>query len=161
MELHLESRRAPLDADVVEWVRRSWSGTTIAVHGQVYDVATLDALIASHDDAMVGVLTFIADGRTIEIVSCDADPPGAGVGSALVTALAAYARETGAARLRCTTTNDNLRALGFWQSIGFRLVGLRPDAVPASRRLKPTIPARGYRGPPIRDELDLEMVVSR
>jgi len=56
------------------------------------------------------------------------------------------------------TTNDNLRALGFYQRRGFRLASLRPGAVDEARRtLKPEIPEIGDDGIPIRDELDLEM----
>jgi len=62
-------------------------------------------------------------------------------------------------RVWCTTTNDNLAALGFWQALGFVLVALRPGAVETARRLKPPVPSGrsdGYRGLPIRDEIDLE-----
>jgi hypothetical protein len=65
------------------------------------------------------------------------------------------ARHLGARELRCTTTNDNLPALGFWQALGFELVPLRPGTVAVARQLKPSIPQRRYRNLPIRDELDL------
>jgi hypothetical protein len=55
------------------------------------------------------------------------------------------------------TTNDNLDALRFYQRRGLRLVGLAPDAVAASRRLKPGIPEIGAYGIPLRDELTLEL----
>ena len=55
----------------------------------------------------------------------------------------------------CTTTNDKLAALGFWQALGFVLVELRPGAVETAQRLKPSIPLHGYLGLPIRDEIDL------
>ena len=53
------------------------------------------------------------------------------------------------------TTNDNLRALRFYQRRGFRLKELRPGAVNDARRLKPQIPLYGADGIPMRDEIEL------
>jgi ribosomal protein S18 acetylase RimI-like enzyme len=53
------------------------------------------------------------------------------------------------------TTTDNLPAIGLYQSMGFRLVRIRPDAVTRARRIKPHIPLIGYRGIPLRDEIDM------
>ena len=49
-------------------------------------------------------------------------------------------------------TNANLPALRFYQRRGFRV---RPGAVDAARKLKPSIPTSGAHGIPIHDELDL------
>jgi GNAT superfamily N-acetyltransferase len=149
-------RRADSD-DLSGWLAGRWGGTRIAVHGEVYDAARLPAFLAWHGHSLVGVLTYAPAGEVLEIVTCDADPPGQGVGRQLVAAVVAEARALGAASVRCTTTNDNLPALGFWQAVGFHLVALRPDAVRLARRLKPQIPATGWRGLPVRDEIDLEL----
>jgi hypothetical protein len=58
-----------------------------------------------------------------------------------------------------TTTNDNLRALGFYQICGFRLSALRADALKGARKLKPAIPETGAHGIPIRDEIELEIIL--
>ena len=55
------------------------------------------------------------------------------------------------------TTNNNLRALAFYQKRGFRLVGLQPGAIDDERKLKPSIPEVDSAGLPIRDELHLEL----
>ena len=57
------------------------------------------------------------------------------------------------------TTNDNLRAIGFYQRWGMDLVRLVHDGVVRSRLLKPTIPATGHGGITIRHELELELVL--
>ena len=91
------------------------------------------------------------------LVSIDAEPSGAGIGSALLTAVESAARDAGCVRLVLDTTNDNLEALGFYQRRGFRIVAVRPGAVDEARRtLKPTIPELGASGIPMRDELTLE-----
>jgi hypothetical protein len=76
----------------------------------------------------------------------------------LGAALARLLRAQGIAILRVTTTNGNLSALHY-QRRGFRIVAVRPDAVAASRRLKPGIPEVGEYGIPIRDEIELELTL--
>jgi ribosomal protein S18 acetylase RimI-like enzyme len=147
--------------DVADWLRRSWGGTTMVVHGRCYDLAALPAIVAQDGSDVVGALTYTVTGDELEIVSCDADPPRHGVGRALVAAAVKLARTAELRRVWCTTTNDNLVALGFWQALGFALVALRPDAVADARRLKPSIPLRGHAGLPIRDELDLQLRLDR
>ncbi|HEX7715028.1 MAG TPA: GNAT family N-acetyltransferase, partial [Bacillota bacterium] len=62
-------------------------------------------------------------------------------------------------RLWLITTNDNLAAIRFYQLRGFVLVALHRDAIAQSRKLKPEIPLRGIDGIPIRDEIELEVVL--
>jgi GNAT superfamily N-acetyltransferase len=145
---------SPAD-DVAGWVARSWGAPAIAVHGTVYDVTRLPALVAASEGTLVGVLTYFIANEALEVVSCDAAPPGRGTGRALVRAAIDLAADQRLSRVWCTTTNDNLPALGFWQALGFALTALRPDAVAAARAVKPALPWHGYRGLPIRDELDL------
>jgi ribosomal protein S18 acetylase RimI-like enzyme len=60
------------------------------------------------------------------------------------------------------TTNDNVEALRFYQRRGFRLVLIRAGAVDRSReRLKPEIPKTGAYDIPLRDEVELEMTLTR
>jgi hypothetical protein len=86
--------------------------------------------------------------------------PRRGVGTALVAGLVELLRGRGVTILRLTTTNDNLTALRFYQRRGFRIVAVHPGAMVAARRLKPTIPELGEHGIPIRDEIELELVLS-
>jgi GNAT superfamily N-acetyltransferase len=150
-------RDAGPEDDVSGWVHRSWGGSRIVVHGQLYDATTLPAYVAVDGTDVRGVLTYAVTEHALEIVSCDARPTGEGIGRRLVHAAVERARAASLRRVWCTTTNDNLPALGFWQSRGFRIVALRPGAVAAARRIKPEIPVTGHRGLPIRDELDLEL----
>jgi hypothetical protein len=75
----------------------------------------------------------------------------------LGAALARLLRAQGIAILRVTTTNGNLSALHY-QRRGFRIVAVRPDAA-ASRRTKPGIPEVGEYGIPIRDEIELVLML--
>ena len=156
-QLSVTVRSADPDDNVAGWVRRSRGDARMAVHGRLYDIEDLPALAAVANGAVVGVLTYSIEDDALEIVSCDADPPGRGVGRALAGATIDLAKTRSLGRVWCTTTNDNLPALGFWQAVGFSLTILRPNAVRSARALKPSIPHRGHAGLPINDELDLEL----
>jgi hypothetical protein len=63
-------------------------------------------------------------------------------------------------RIWVLTTNDNVDALRFYQRRGFRLGALRPGAVDEARRTrKPEIPEIGDHGIPLRDEIELELLL--
>jgi hypothetical protein len=72
-------------------------------------------------------------------------------------ALVEHCRVNELRRIRVVTTNDNTRALRFYQRAGFRLTALRVDAVAETRRSRPEIPERGLDDIPIRDEIELTM----
>ena len=59
-------------------------------------------------------------------------------------------------RVWLITTNDNLGALRFYQKMGFELVAIYRGAINKSRKIKPSIPEKGFDGIPIRDEIELE-----
>ena len=109
---------------------------------------------------MAGLVTFHIAGDACEIVTLDSLHPGQGIGTALIEAVKAAAGAAGCRRLWLITTNDNLHALGFYQKRGFRLVAVHPGAVDDSRKLKPEIPLIGNDGIPIRDEIELEIVLT-
>lgn len=123
--------------------------------GELVDALALPGLVAEADGERAGLVTYAASGDgSVEIVSIEATPRGAGVGTRL---LEAVQRATGARRLWLVTTNDNLDALRFYQRRGFRLAALHPGAVDEARAArKPQIPALGGYGIPVRDEIVLE-----
>jgi ribosomal protein S18 acetylase RimI-like enzyme len=95
-----------------------------------------------------------------EIISLDSLVQGTGIGSALTDAVQQRAKAAGCQRLWLITTNDNLNALGFYQKRGFHLAALHRNALDVSRRLKPQIPLIGLDGIPLRDEIELEILLS-
>ena len=152
----------PLGEGDREWVRetlRELWGETVVSRGAVHDPTALPGFVAEEGGERVGLLTYRVDGADCEVVTIDAFPEGAGAGTALLDAAAAAAREAGCGRVWLITTNDNLRALRFYQRRGFRLVAVHPDALERSRELKPSIPEIGLDGIPLRDELELELTL--
>jgi ribosomal protein S18 acetylase RimI-like enzyme len=152
--------RALRDGDR-EWVERliveRWGGEGVVGRGRVWKPAELPGFAAFEAGRCVGLVTYELDGESCEVVTIDALEEGRGVGTALLEAVEAVAREAGSARVQLLTTNNNLRALAFYQKRGFRLVGLVAGAIDEERKLKPSIPQVDSAGLPIRDELHLEL----
>jgi ribosomal protein S18 acetylase RimI-like enzyme len=145
------------------WVERlvveRWGDSVVVGRGGVWKPAELPGFAAYADDACVGLVTYEIDGEACEIVTIDALEEGTGIGTALLEAVVGAAREAGCKRVQLLTTNNNLRALAFYQKRGFRLVGLVPGAIDEERKLKPSIALFDAAGLPIRDELHLELAL--
>jgi ribosomal protein S18 acetylase RimI-like enzyme len=92
-------------------------------------------------------------------VTIDSDKPSIGVGTVLIDAVKEIARQAGCSRLWLITTNDNMNALRFYQKRGFVLVAVHRNALEQSRKLKPEIPLIGDDEIPLRDEIELEMML--
>jgi ribosomal protein S18 acetylase RimI-like enzyme len=122
--------------------------------GELVDVLDLPGFAAVHDGALAGLATYRRAGTATELVALVAEPSGSGVGTHLVDALVASV--AGTSRLWVVTTNDNLRALRFYQRRGFRIVGVEVGGVDRARQLKPAIPLTGDDGIELHDELILE-----
>ncbi len=109
---------------------------------------------------MVGLVTFVAQGDSILLITHNSTEPGAGIGASLVLKVIDEARKRNARRIWLTTTNDNLKAIGFYQKMGFRLVAIHRDAVTRTRKsLKPEMPESGMNGLPIMDEIEMELIL--
>jgi ribosomal protein S18 acetylase RimI-like enzyme len=156
---HADLRVRALRDDERAWAARvvaqRWGGVVIG-GGREHRPAELPALVAEADGERAGLATYLIEDSECELVTLDALTVGGGIGGALVDAVADAARAAGCARLHVVTTNDNLPALRLYQRHGFVLAAVRLDEIAVSRRRKPGVPATGYAGIPIRDELELE-----
>jgi GNAT superfamily N-acetyltransferase len=146
---------APADLPRLQrfWIEH-WAGDEMIVHGEVFRPEQLQGFVTEDWD---GVVTYCIRSGECEIISLDSLREGRGIGTALINAVIAEAREGGCSRVVLSTTNDNLRALGFYQRRGFALAQIRPGAMDESRKLKPGIPTIGMDGIPLRDEVQLEL----
>lgn len=136
-----------------------WGATEIVTRGRVHDASRLPGFVAVVGKEPTGLATYRIDGKECEMVSLDSLMEGVGIGSALVEAVAQAARRKGCRRLWLITTNDNLDAIYFYQKRGFHLVAVHRDALEETRRLKPGLPLTGIDGIPLRDEIELEILL--
>ena len=133
-----------------------WGSDFIVVHNEIIRYDEVDGFI--YDD-WSGVITFMIRGEECEITSLDSLNEGKGVGKALINKVLQEAKEKKCRRVFLITTNDNLHALGFYQRRGFKLAAIHRDAVNESRKIKPSIPLIGENNIPLRDEIELEILI--
>lgn len=144
---------------IAQFLDKHWGSTRIVTRGQVYLGHLLDGFIAEQDGEPVGLITYRIDGDACEVVTLNSLAQGQGIGTALLETVKQVALEAGCRRLWLIITNDNLPALRFYQKRGFHLVAVYPNALEASRRLKPEIPLFGLDNIPLRDEIELELTL--
>jgi GNAT superfamily N-acetyltransferase len=137
------------------WIE-NWGADFIVVHGERIRFDQVEGFISGD---WSGLLTFQVRGDECEIVSLDSLKQGQGIGSALIESAVEEAKRRNCRRLFLVTTNDNLHALGFYQRRRFELVAVHRGAVNESRKIKPSIPLIGENGIPLRDEIELEMIL--
>jgi GNAT superfamily N-acetyltransferase len=137
----------------------SWGGG-VARRGELIDPTPLPGVVAIVDGERAGLATYAVRGDECELVTIDSVREGIGIGRALLDAVREEAVAAGCRRLWLVTTNDNVRALEIYQRWGMELVAFRRAAVTQARKtLKPSIPHRGASGIPIKDELELELLL--
>jgi GNAT superfamily N-acetyltransferase len=155
----------PLTADDAGWVERftieHWGSPIVIAHGAAYQPAELPGFLALHEGVRAGLVTYRKSDEDFEIVTLNSLSPELGIGSALLSAVLEVARRTPVGRVWLITTNDNIKALAFYQKRGFQLAALHRNALEKSRALKPRIPLIGMNGIPIRDEIELEYIIER
>ncbi len=144
---------------IEHYLEREWGSRMIVSRGLLHDATGIPAFIAEIDSKRIGLATYRFEDSHCELLTLNSDREKVGVGIALVEAVRAAASRKGCRRLWLVTTNDNLHALQFYQKRGFKLACLHRNAIHLSRKLKPSIPEVGLKGIPIRDEIELEIML--
>jgi ribosomal protein S18 acetylase RimI-like enzyme len=147
-----------------EWIRQlvrdAWGAPIVVTRGKIHRPDLLPGFIAELDGYREGLLTYSMNGSEIEVVTLNSQIEARGIGSALINRMKRDASEQRCNRLWLITTNDNLKAIRFYQKRGFVLVAVHRNAIEISRSLKPEIPVVGIDGIPIRDEIEMELPLS-
>jgi hypothetical protein len=110
-------------------LRENWGSDKIVSRGTIRDAGKLPGFIAFSDNRIVGIITYDIKGTRCEIVTLN------------------------------STTNDNFPAIRFYQKRGFNITSVHEGAIEKSCQLKPEIPYIGLDGIPIRDEIEMEIVI--
>lgn len=153
----------PLNKDDHSWVvgllNENWGSTRMVTRGRVHHADEFPGFAAVEDDRPVGLVTYRIEGDQCEITTLNSLVEKEGIGTALIDAVRDVATGATCKRLWLITTNDNTAALHFYQKRGFILAALYPNALEKSRILKPEIPLTGIDGIPLRDEIELELLL--
>ena len=140
------------------WIEH-WGGEEMITRGNIYRPEQLEGFVVESDNEWIGLVTFFFKDNECEITSLDSLREGQGIGTMLIDRAIEEAHTRDCKRLFLITTNDNLHALGFYQKRGFEIVTVYRGAVNESRKMKPSIPLVGMNGIPLRDEIELEMIL--
>jgi len=141
------------------WIEH-WGGEEMLSRGNIYRPEQLEGFVIEDGDEWIGLVTFFVKDNECEVTSLDSLREGQGIGSMLIDKSIEEARARNCKRLFLITTNDNLHALGFYQRRGFEIATIYRGAVNESRKRKPGIPLVGMNNIPLRDEIELEIMLS-
>jgi ribosomal protein S18 acetylase RimI-like enzyme len=141
-------------SQVPELVRRFWGEEEQLAFGKRFIVAELPAYVARANGNLVGFTSFAETNDAIIIVALGVLPnyQGCRVGTRLIEKVQSEAKKLQKRRMLVSTSNDNLPALAFYQSIDFQIFEVKPNAIAEKHG---TI-IQGIGGLPIRDELTLQ-----
>ena len=146
---------------VVGMLTERWGSARIVTRGRLHHADKLPGFVVEREGKLVGLVTYRIDGTECEIITLDSSVERQGVGSRLLSRVREAAVCAGCDRLWLITTNDNIPAQLFYQKRGFHLVVVHKNAINQARKLKPEIPDVGQNGIPIRDEIELEMLLGK
>lgn len=151
----------PITPGDAEFVRgqlvRHFVSPEIWSRDKPFHADALPGFIAEVAGVPCGHITMHHAERETEVITLVSERENIGLGDALLKRAIEVSRDRGDTRLFLTTSNDNFRALGFYQRRGMRIVAVIPGAIDRSRQREPAIPTQAANGVPIRDELELEI----
>jgi ribosomal protein S18 acetylase RimI-like enzyme len=138
-------------------VRRFWGDEKQLTFDREFLVTTLPAFSAKVGNDIIGFISFSEINDVILIVALGVLPKyqNAGVGKSLIGEVEAEARRLGKKKLLVSTSNDDLPALAFYQSLGFQIFEVKNNVI-ANKHGKIL---KGVCGLPIRDELRLQKIL--
>jgi ribosomal protein S18 acetylase RimI-like enzyme len=138
-------------------VKRFWGEPEQLTFDRKFIVAELLAYLAKSGNTIIGFASFAEANDAIIIVALGVLPQyqNAGVGRSLVERVEAEARGLQKKKLLVSTSNDDLPALAFYQSLGFQIYEVKPNVI-AQKHGKIL---KGIGGLPVRDELRLEKLL--
>ncbi|WP_251131618.1 GNAT family N-acetyltransferase [Exiguobacterium sp. S3] len=144
-----------MQEDIRNFFVKHWGSTQMVVSSGTYDCAELEGFVYMKTNQIHDLVTYVIRDEEVEIISLDSLIENSGIGSHLFHAVEEIGMQHGVKQLIVITTNDNLRALGFYQRRGYRLDRIIHNAVTRARKQKSTIPLIGYDKIPLLDEIIL------
>ena len=168
---------------IMTTIQKEWGAKFVVAHGNRLFPIEYPGFIAIAGDNRIGLITYKIKRwswspvrkpwkkpwkKQCEIITINSLEENKGVGKALINRVLAKAQASNCSRIWLITTNDNIRALDFFQrshffqesgrASSFRFVALYRNALKKSRKLKPSIPMENeLNNIPIRDEIELEI----
>lgn len=145
--------------EVNNFIIKQWYSSNMVVKNKVIDMRKLDGFIVLDEDKIIGLITYSIEDRTCEIISLDSLRENRGIGTKLLNRVIEEAKVQNCMKVKLITTNDNIKALKFYQRRDFDMVGFYYNALEKARVLKPSIPLIGENDIPLRHEIEFELKI--
>lgn len=153
----MEGRTEPVDQEYIRTYWESSWGLPVVSTRRSYSPEDVQGLVYRDEwGEPQGLVTWHVEGDSAELVTVDAYQQGRHIGGRLLNAAEAELLKRGVRHIMIVTTNDNLRAIGFYVRHGYRVTRIDLDGVARVRKIKPGVPLTGHDGLPLRDMLELE-----
>ena len=140
-----------------ELVQQFWGEQEQITFDRKLTIAELPAFVAKVRDKVIGFVAFTETDNSIIVAALGMLPKyqGSGLGRKLVTKVEATAKKMGKMKLLVSTSNDDLPALAFYQTIGFQIIEVKPNVIAEKHGQV----LKGIGGLPIKDELRLQKLL--
>ncbi len=140
-----------------EFVKRFWGEEEQLTFDKKFIVAELPTYTAKMKNRMIGFASFAEAEDAILIAALGILPKyqSFGIGKSLIKKVQTEAKRLQKKRLLVSTSNDDLPALAFYQSLGFQIYEVKPNII-AEKHGKIL---KGINRIPIRDELRLQKIL--
>jgi ribosomal protein S18 acetylase RimI-like enzyme len=140
-----------------EFVQQFWGEQEQLTFDRKFMVIELPAYIAKVENNIIGFISFTEANDAVIIVALGILPQyqSSDVGRSLIEKVEAEAKRLLKKRLLVSTSNDDLPALAFYQSLGFRIYEVKPNVIAE----KHDEVLKGIGGLPVRDELRLQKIL--
>jgi ribosomal protein S18 acetylase RimI-like enzyme len=143
--------------EIREFVRRFWGEEEQLTFDRGFNVSEQLAYVAKIGRKTAGFVSFAKDEDNLIIIALGVRPEyqGSGIGNTLIGKVEAEARGSRNRKLLVSTSNDNLPALAFYQSLGFQIFAVKPNVI--AEKHGQILPGIG--GLPVRDELRMQKIL--
>jgi ribosomal protein S18 acetylase RimI-like enzyme len=154
LEYTVERASEEKKKEIGGFVKRFWGEEEQLTFDRRFKVAELPVYVAKLRDSVIGFISTAEVDDAIIIVALGVLPQyqSSGVGKGLVEKIEKEAIRRKKKRLLVSTSNDDLPALAFYQSIGFQIYEVKPNVIAHKHRKI----LMGIGNLPIRDELRLQ-----
>ncbi len=145
---------------VAELVASNWGSPLVVSRGRVHSPADLPGFLYMEGSAIKGIISYDICDNECEVVLLESFEENRGIGGTLLMLAIETATKLGCSRIWLVTTNDNTKAMRFYQKKWFDLKTVHHNSIAKARQLKPEIPLYGNDGIPILHEIEFEMLLN-
>ena len=138
-------------------LKNEWACPPVVSRGRALDATIFPGFISLVNNKINGLVTYNIELNECEIVTLDSLNENMGIGTALIESVLTVAKDLSCSRLWLITTNDNIKAIRFYQRRGFDLIAIHVNAIEQARKIKTSIPLIGIDNIPIKHELEFEI----